>query len=108
MYALGVKCCAPEVIAYPCVVVAPEAAIEVVDENPVDDCIGFTCPVGKNMLELVDVNPTVGIRGSGNSAAGVDDVMFGIAMGAEIEAVDAGADPIDAIAMGLVLAIVDT
>ena len=40
--------------------------------------------MGKNMFELVDANPTVGIGGSGNIVGGV--AKFGIAIDAEIDA----------------------
>lgn len=94
--------------------VTPDTAIEVVDENPDEVCIGFICPVGKNMFVLVDANPTVGIGGSGKRVGGAAEFMFGIAIDAEVDTVDAGAadpDAIDAdaaIAIGLLLPIVET
>lgn len=98
MYALGVNVCTPELIAYPCVdVVTPETAIEELEVKLVDVCMGFIWPVGKNILELVDAKPTVGIGGSGNIVGGVGAPIFGIAMDAEVDEV---------MAIGLLLALI--
>lgn len=84
--------------------------MEEVEVNPLDVCIGFICPVGKNILELVDAKPTVGIGGSGNIVDGVDAVIFGTAIDADVEVVDTGTDPIgaDVMAKRLLSLIIET
>ena len=65
------------------------------DVNPVDVCIGFICPDGKNILGLADVNPT-GIGGSGNIVGGVGVAVCDAII--DVDRVDAGRIGVDVVA----------